>query len=144
MGSVGGGGRYADLTGVFGLSGMSGVGISFGADRIFDVMEILDVFPDTLNQSVQVMLAAMDEASFAFAFQCLNVLRKAGIASELYPDTSKLKKQLDYANKRNIPLVAIVGEQERESGKLMLKDMVKGTQELMDVWELVERFSNLK
>jgi histidyl-tRNA synthetase len=102
MGSIGGGGRYADLTGVFGVPGLSGVGISFGADRIYDVMEGMALFPETLVESVQIMLASFDEPSFEYAFQCATALRKAGVAVEIYPEPGKLKKQFEFAAKRNI------------------------------------------
>lgn len=137
MGSIGGGGRYADLTGVFGVPGLSGVGISFGADRIYDVMEGLGLFPETLTESVQIMLASFDEPSFEYAFQCVTELRKAGIAAELYPEPGKLKKQFEYSAKRNIPYVAIVGENEMKSGTLMVKNQKTGEQEAMRVGEIV-------
>jgi histidyl-tRNA synthetase len=140
MGSIGGGGRYADLTGVFGVPGLSGVGISFGADRIYDVMEGLNLFPETLTESVQIMLASFDEPSFEYAFQCVTQLRQAGISAELYPEPGKLKKQFEYVAKRNIPYVAIVGETEMQSGTLMVKNQKTGEQEAMTVEELVGRF----
>ncbi len=140
MGSIGGGGRYADLTGVFGVPGLSGVGISFGADRIYDVMEGLGLFPENLTESVQVMLASFDQPTFEYAFQCISRLRKAGIAAELYPEPGKLKKQFEYAAKRNIPFVAIAGETEMASQTLMVKDQKTGEQEAMTVEGLIERF----
>lgn len=133
MGSIGGGGRYADLTGVFGVPGLSGVGISFGADRIYDVMEGLGLFPETLAESVQIMLASFDEPSFEYAFRCVSALRKAGVAAELYPEPGKLKKQFEFAAKRNVPYVAIVGENEMQSGTLMVKNQKTGGQEAMTV-----------
>ena len=142
MGSIGGGGRYADLTGVFGVPGLSGVGISFGADRIYDVMEGLGLFPETLTESVQVMLASFDEPSFEYAFECISVLRKAGIAAELYPEPGKLKKQFEYAAKRNIPFVAIVGETEMQTGTLMLKDQKSGEQTALPVAGVVEKLTS--
>lgn len=142
MGSIGGGGRYADLTGVFGVPGLSGVGISFGADRIYDVMEGLGLFPETLTESVQVMLASFDEPSFEYAFQCISKLRKAGIAAELYPEPGKLKKQFEYAAKRNIPFVAIVGETEMQTGTLMLKDQKSGEQAALTVDLVVKKLTS--
>lgn len=142
MGSIGGGGRYADLTGVFGVPGLSGVGISFGADRIYDVMEGLGLFPETLTESVQVMLASFDEPSFEYAFQCISTLRKAGIAAELYPEPGKLKKQFEYAAKRNIPFVAIVGETEMQTGTLMLKDQKSGEQAALTVDRVVKKLTS--
>lgn len=136
MGSIGGGGRYADLTGVFGVPGLSGVGISFGADRIYDVMEGLGLFPETLAESVQIMLASFDEPTFEYAFKCVSELRKAGVAAELYPEPGKLKKQFEYVAKRNIPYVAIAGETEMQSGTLMVKDQKTGEQKAMTVGEI--------
>ena len=135
MGSIGGGGRYADLTGVFGVPGLSGVGISFGADRIYDVMSELNLFPESLSESVQVLLAAFDEATHEYAFGCAARLRAAGLSVELYPEPGKLKKQFEYAAKRNVPFVAIVGETEMQSETLMLKDQKTGEQQAMTVEE---------
>lgn len=144
MGSIGGGGRYADLTGVFGVPGLSGVGISFGADRIYDVMEGLGLFPETLTESVQIMLASFDEPTFEYAFQCITELRKAGVAAELYPEPGKLKKQFEYAAKRNIPYIAIVGETEMQTGTLMVKDQQTGDQSAMSVQHLAAKLSGLQ
>lgn len=138
MGSIGGGGRYADLTGVFGVPGLSGVGISFGADRIYDVMEGLGLFPETLAESVRIMLASFDEPSFEYAFQCVSALRKAGVAAELYPEPGKLKKQFEYAAKRNVPYVAIVGENEMQSGTLTVKNQKTGEQAGMTVGQIAD------
>ncbi len=137
MGSIGGGGRYADLTGVFGVPGLSGVGVSFGADRIYDVMEGLGLFPETLAESVQIMLASFDEPSFEYAFRCITELRKAGVSAELYPEPGKLKKQFEYAAKRSIPYVAIVGETEMQTGTLMVKNQKTGEQAAMTVEQVV-------
>jgi len=139
MGSIGGGGRYADLTGVFGVPGLSGVGISFGADRIYDVMNELNLFPESLSESVQVLLAAFDEATHEYAFGCAARLRAEGLSVELYPEPGKLKKQFEYAAKRNVPFVAIVGETEMQSGTLMLKDQKTGEQRAVTVEEAAER-----
>ena len=137
MGSIGGGGRYADLTGVFGLPGLSGVGISFGADRIYDVLETLDRFPTDLTETVQVLFAAFDEPTHLYAFECASLVRAAGIAAELYPEAGKLKKQFEYAAKRNIPYVAIAGEAEMQSGTLAVKNQQTGAQENMTVADLI-------
>lgn len=139
MGSIGGGGRYADLTGVFGVPGLSGVGISFGADRIYDVMEQLAVFPETLLASVDLMIASFDEPTQEYAFNCATELRRAGIAVEVYPEPGKLKKQFEYAAKRRIPFVALAGESEMQGGTLALKDQASGEQEVLTVAEVVER-----
>ncbi len=141
MGSIGGGGRYADLTGVFGVPGLSGVGISFGADRIYDVMNELNLFPESLSESVQVLLAAFDEATHEYAFGCAARLRAGGISVELYPEPGKLKKQFEYAAKRNVPFVAIIGETEMQSETLMLKDQKTGDQRAMTVEEALEVMS---
>lgn len=136
MGSIGGGGRYADLTGVFGVPGLSGVGVSFGADRIYDVLEGLGLFPDDLSQSVRLMIASFDELSFAYAFQCATQLRLAGIPTDIYPEPGKLKKQFEYAAKRSIPFVAIAGETEMQNGTLTLKDQRSGEQRVCSVEEV--------
>ena len=142
MGSIGGGGRYADLTGVFGMPGLSGVGISFGADRIYDVLEMLDRFPETLAENVRVLFMAFDEPTHTYAFECLSRLRAAGIPAELYPEPGKLKKQFEYAAKRGIPFVAIVGETEMQTGTLTLKDQQTGEQRSMPVEELIAALSD--
>lgn len=142
MGSIGGGGRYADLTGVFGVPGLSGVGISFGADRIYDVMEGLNLFPETLTESVQIMLASFDEPTFEYAFQCVTQLRKAGMSAELYPEPGKLKKQFEYVARRNIPYIAIAGETEMQSGTLTVKNQKTGEQETMTIEQIAGRLGN--
>ena len=128
MGSIGGGGRYADLTGVFGVPGLSGVGVSFGADRTYDVMEELGVFPESLKSSVDVLIIAFDEATLAYAFNCATQLRRDGLAVEVYPEPGKLKKQFEYSAKRNIPFVAIAGETEMLTGTLTIKNQTTGEQ----------------
>ncbi|MBK8556388.1 MAG: histidine--tRNA ligase [Lewinellaceae bacterium] len=136
MGSIGGGGRYADLTGVFGVPGLSGVGVSFGADRIYDVMETLGVFPDTLDQTLKILFVSFDEAAHQYAFGWVSQLRKAGIAADLYPEPGKLKKQFDFAAKRNAQYVAIVGDEEMKSGKVKVKDQASGDQDFYTLAEL--------
>jgi histidyl-tRNA synthetase len=125
MGSIGGGGRYDDLTSVFGLKGTSGVGVSFGAERIFDVMQELDLFPADEAASLQLIFIAFDDASHRYAFRSLNQVRAAGINAEIYPEPAKLKKQMKYANARAVPYIALVGSQEMESNQINLKNMKK-------------------
>jgi histidyl-tRNA synthetase len=137
MGSIGGGGRYADLTGVFGVPGLSGVGISFGADRIYDVMETLEVFPVTLDQSVTILFVSFDEPTQEYAFECATKLRAAGIPAEVYPDPGKLKKQFEYAAKRNVPYVAITGEAEMNDGVIQVKDQKTGEQQVLTADALI-------
>lgn len=134
MGSIGGGGRYADLTDMFGLKNMSGVGVSFGAERIFDVMEELNLFPETTADRTQVLFIALDEESHFSAFETVYKLRQAGINAELYPAAVKMKKQMKYANARQVPFVAIVGENERNNGTVALKTMATGEQVTLD-WD---------
>ncbi|NUQ23268.1 MAG: histidine--tRNA ligase [Saprospiraceae bacterium] len=131
MGSIGGGGRYDNLTGVFGLKGVSGVGVSFGAERIYDVMLELGLFPDDAAAGLQVLFVAFDEATHRYAFQALSQLRAAGINADLYPKPVKLAKQMEYANKRNVPYVVVVGSEEMAQGKYTLKDMRLGDVRLM-------------
>lgn len=136
MGSIGGGGRYDNLTGNFGLPNVSGVGISFGAERIFDVMEELKLFPEKVSGGIEVLFIAFDGPTHRYAFACVSKLRAAGIACDLYPEPAKIKKQMDYANKRGVPYVVLIGETEMDSGKLTLKNMVSGEQEQLGVEEI--------
>ncbi len=115
MGSICGGGRYDDLTGLFGMKGMSGVGISFGADRIYDVLNELDLFPKNLGQNVDILFVNFGESEQDFCLPLLKQLRKLNVACEIYPSSVKMQKQMKYANDKNIPFVAIVGESESES-----------------------------
>jgi len=128
MGSIGGGGRYDNLTGVFGLNGVSGVGVSFGAERIYDVMEELKLFPTDVQKDIEILFIALDEDSHKFAFKQISKLRQSGIACDLYPEPAKLKKQMSYANARNVPYVGIIGESERNEGVISLKNMLTGEQ----------------
>jgi histidyl-tRNA synthetase len=139
MGSIGGGGRYDDLTGMFGLKGLTGVGISFGADRIYDVMEELGLFPATTNQSTQVLICCFDKEGEAYALPPLQQLRNQDINTELYPAGAKMKKQLDYANAKRIPYVIIIGSEEMQSGLLSIKNMVTGEQERMELKEIIAK-----
>src|SRR5690606_32891702 len=132
MGSIGGGGRYDDLTGMFGLKGLTGVGISFGADRIYDVMEELQLFPTSTAQSTQVLFSNFDKLAELYALPLLQKLRDAGVAAEIYPASTKLKKQLAYADAKKIPYVVLIGEEEIQSGVFSLKDMQTGEQRKLD------------
>lgn len=139
MGSIGGGGRYDDLTGMFGLKDLTGVGISFGADRIYDVLEELKLFPEHAEESTKVLLINFDAASERYALPILQQLRKNGIAAELYPAAAKLKKQMTYADNKKIPFVVLIGTEEMESGQLTLKEMKSGEQVKLTNEELVAR-----
>ena len=132
MGSIGGGGRYDDLTGIFGLKDVSGVGVSFGAERIYDVMETLELFPPETGSKLQIVFVSFDEKTHRFAFDWVSRLRAAGIVAEVYPDPVKMKKQMKYANARKVPYVAIIGDQELESGLAAVKDMQSGEQTSLD------------
>ncbi|MFN6088108.1 MAG: histidine--tRNA ligase [Cyclobacteriaceae bacterium] len=129
IGSVSGGGRYDNLTGVFGLPDVSGVGISFGVDRLYDAMEELSLFPKEAQATSTVMIAHFDDATLRYSLHVANQLRESGIATEVYPDVAKLKKQLDYANKKEIPFVIVIGSDEMKEGMITLKNMEKGEQE---------------
>ena len=141
IGSITGGGRYDNLTGVFGLPGVSGVGISFGADRIFDVLNQLDLYPQEAVNETQLLFINFGEKEAAFAMQTLLRVRGAGIRAELFPDASKMKKQMSYANAHNIPFVALVGENELAEGKVTLKNMATGEQTLVSPDELIAALS---
>mgnify|MGYP003647712317 CR=1 FL=1 len=141
MGSICGGGRYADLTGIFGLKDMSGVGISFGADRIYDVMEELNLFPESANTATQVLFINFGEKESSFALPLVYKLREAGIRTELYPDAAKMKKQMKFANDKHIPIVVMIGEEEMTSGKLSVKNMQSGEQSKLTVAELITSFN---
>ena len=141
MGSIGGGGRYDDLTGVFGLKGVSGVGVSFGADRIYDCLAELDLFPKNNEQSLKLLFVAFDAETHRFAFKCLNETRAAGINSEIYPDATKLKKQMDYANRRGVPYVCLIGSDEMDSGLLSLKNMGTGEQEKISLADIIAKLT---
>lgn len=140
MGSIGGGGRYDDLTGIFGLKGVSGVGISFGMDRICIVMDELGLFPAGMGRGADVMFANMGENEALYSMKALSALRRAGVRAEMYPDAVKLGRQLDYANKKNIPFVAIAGTSEIEQGVFTVKDMTSGTQETVTSDSLAVKF----
>ena len=139
MGSIGGGGRYDDLTGMFGLKGVTGVGISFGADRIYDVLEELGLFPQSTELSTQVLITNFDKIAARYALPLLSELRRAEVAAELYPTAAKLKKQFAYADNKNIPYVVIIGEEEMAEGLFSLKDMHSGEQVKLSQTEILHR-----
>ena len=138
IGSITGGGRYDNLTGIFGMPGISGVGISFGADRIFDVLNQLDLYPKEAVTGTRVLFVNFGDAEMAYSLPLLARLRAAGISAEIYPDSAKMKKQMAYANAKAVPFVVIVGENEMAEGKVMLKNMTTGEQRLLTGEELVE------
>ena len=138
IGSITGGGRYDNLTGVFGMDGVSGVGISFGADRIYDVLNQLGLYPETSTEQTRLLFAGMGTEDIAFCLPWAAALRKQGLNVEIYPEPAKLKKQLGYADSKQIPFVAIVGETERAAGKVMLKNMQTGDQQPMSLQELTQ------
>lgn len=143
IGSICGGGRYDDLTGIFGLKGMSGVGISFGADRIYDVMLQQNLFPESLLASSQVMFANFGNAEAAYCLPVMQQLRANGISAELYPDAGKMKKQFDYANKKGINHVVIVGASEMQNGEVSIKDMVSGEQTTISKEKVIAYFKEI-
>ncbi len=138
IGSITGGGRYDNLTGVFGWEGLSGVGISFGADRIYDVLNQLSLYPDGLSTSTQLLFVCMGSEEMAYCLPIVQKMREAGVCCEVYPEPAKIKKQMQYANAKHIPLVAIVGEEEMKQGVVTLRDMESGNQNPMTPEALVE------
>ncbi len=138
IGSITGGGRYDNLTGIFGMPGLSGVGISFGADRIFDVLNQLELYPKEAVDATRLLFVNFGEKEADFCMQVLAAVRRAGIHAEIYPDSAKMKKQMSYANANGIPFVAIVGENEMAENKINLKNMTTGEQRLVSAEELVE------
>ena len=140
IGSITGGGRYDNLTGIFGMPGLSGVGISFGADRIYDVLTQLDLYPAATQAGAQLLFINFGSAEAAHCLRLAAATRRAGIATEVYPDAVKMKKQMAYANAHHVPFVALVGEQEMAEGKVALKDMNTGEQTSLTLEELIERF----
>ena len=141
MGSITGGGRYDNLTGIFGMPGLSGVGISFGADRIYDVLNALNLYPKEAVNATQVLFINFGEKEAAYCLPFVAKARKAGIRTEIFPDKAKMKKQMSYANAKNIPYVVLAGENEINEGKLMLKDMQTGEQTLITIDELIATVS---
>ncbi len=138
IGSITGGGRYDNLTGIFGMPGLSGVGISFGADRIFDVLNQLDLYPKEAVGGTQVLFVNFGEAETDYCLPVLAQVRQAGISAEMYPDAVKMKKQMSYANAKGIPFVVMAGETEMKEGVMALKNMVTGEQRMVKVNELVD------
>lgn len=141
IGSITGGGRYDNLTGIFGMPGLSGVGISFGADRIYDVLNQLALYPKDAIQSAQVLFINFGQAEAAHCLKLATELRKAGIRTEVYPDSAKMKKQMGYANTLGVPFVALVGESEMASGLVSLKDMATGEQQQLTVADIIKKLS---
>ena len=139
MGSICGGGRYDDLTGIFGLKNVSGIGISFGLDRIFDVMEELQLFPPSLSSRLDVLVVHFSEDNLKHAYKIVNELRNAELRADLYPETAKIKKQFDYADKTNASYTLVIGDNEMESHQYMLKDMNSGNQEPLTIDEIIQR-----
>ncbi len=139
--SIGGGGRYDNLTGIFGMPGVSGVGISFGLDRIYDVMEELQLFPENKFGSTRVLICAFDASSQLYGLGVLANIRAAKIPSEMYPDLKKIGKQLDYANALNIPFAIIIGSSEQATGKLTFKNLRQGTQQELTVEEIIQHLN---
>jgi len=141
MGSIGGGGRYDDLTGMFGLKGLTGVGISFGADRIYDVLHELDLFPVSAAEGTKVLISNFDADAENYALPLLQQLREANIAAELYPVAAKLKKQMSYADAKSIPYVILIGSDEINDGQLTFKDMVSGDQQKLSIASIINFFN---
>ncbi len=139
MGSITGGGRYDNLTGIFGMPGLSGVGISFGADRIYDVLNTLDLYPKDSMSTTQILFINFGEKETAYCLPIINKVRKEGFHAEIYPDAAKMKKQMSYANAKQIPFVALAGENEMKEGKITLKNMETGEQQMVTPEELIGR-----
>ena len=136
IGSITGGGRYDNLTGIFGMPGISGVGISFGVDRIYDVLNTLDCYPKDATNGTQLLFINFGDRETAYCLPAVAKAREAGIRTEIFPDSSKMKKQMSYANAKQIPFVALAGENEMAAGKLTLKNMLSGEQQLFDIEEI--------
>ncbi len=137
MGSIGGGGRYDDLTGMFGLKNLTGVGVSFGADRIYDVMEELNLFPESTIASSKVLITHFDKKAFNYALPILQKIRNADVSSELYPNISKMQKQMKYANDKKIPFVIVIGDEEMQTGLLSFKNMESGEQQKLTIEQIL-------
>jgi len=137
IGSITGGGRYDNLTGIFGMPGISGVGISFGVDRIYDVLNALDCYPKDATNGTQLLFINFGEKETAYCLPAVAKAREAGIRTEIFPDSTKMKKQMSYANAKQIPFVALAGENEIAAGKLTLKNMLSGEQQLLNIEEII-------
>ena len=142
IGSITGGGRYDNLTGIFGMPGLSGVGISFGADRIYDVLNQLDLYPKDSVTGTQLLFINFGDKETAYCLPIINKVRANGIRAEIYPDAAKMKKQMSYANAKQIPFVALAGENEMAEGKVTLKNMETGEQQMLTAEELIEKLKN--
>ena len=142
MGSICGGGRYDNLTGIFGMPGLSGVGISFGVDRIYDVLNTLDLYPKDSLTTTQVLFINFGDQETAYCLPIISQVRANGIRAEIYPDAAKMKKQMSYANAKHIPFVVLAGENEMNAGKITLKNMETGDQSLLSTKELIEKIKN--
>lgn len=140
IGSIGGGGRYDDLTSVFGLKDVSGVGISFGAARIYDIMEELGLFPEAVTKEVSALITYMNGDYQSYAFEVVNALRSQEISADIYPSAAKFAKQMKYADKRNVPYVIIIGEEEFDTKILSIKDLKTGEQKKLELHKLIEFF----
>ena len=138
IGSITGGGRYDNLTGIFGLPGLSGVGISFGADRIYDVLTQLDLYPAETNSGARILFINFGAKEAAYCLRLASAVRKAGISAEVYPDSVKMKKQMSYANAHKVPFVALVGENEMAEKKVSLKNMETGEQKSLSIEQVIE------
>lgn len=138
IGSISGGGRYDNLTGMFGMPGVSGVGISFGAERIYDVLTQLDLFPENRSEQTRILFVCFGEKEQTYCLPLLKTLRELGINAELYPDLDKMRKQMSYADQQNIPFVGIVGENEMRENKVMLRNMKTGDQQLCSLKEIID------
>lgn len=139
IGSIGGGGRYDNLTGVFGYENVAATGFSFGIDRIYDVMEELSLFPDNLKVTSSALVVVLEQESFPYAMKAVSMLRQENIGSEIYPEVVKLKKPMTYANRKSIPFVILIGEDERNSGKVSLKNMETGEQDMISLQEVINQ-----
>ncbi len=139
IGSITGGGRYDNLTGVFGMDGVSGVGISFGADRIYDVLNTLNLYPENSLENTQILFVSFGQKELLYSLPWVKALRSKGLNAEIYPETAKMKKQMSYADNKRIPFVAIVGENEMNAEKVMLKNMKTGEQDLVSLEEIYEK-----
>jgi len=144
MGSICGGGRYDDLTGIFGLPGVSGVGVSFGAERIYDLLTELDLFPADTLTGTQVLLVNFGDGESIYCLKIINTIRKAGIRAELYPDTTKMKKQMSYADDKKIPFVILMGDEEMRTGLLTLKEMQSGEQFKLSIEDCIKKIRGIK
>ena len=138
IGSITGGGRYDNLTGIFGMPGISGVGISFGVDRIFDVLNTLDCYPKDAVNGTQLLFINFGDKETAYCLPAVAKARAAGIRTEIFPDSSKMKKQMSYANAKQIPYVVLAGENEMSEGKFTLKNMQSGDQQLVNIEEVID------